>query len=461
MSDLPFFATAAKGTEGALRDELRSLSLPQVKADRGGVHFGGRFEDAMRACFESRIALRVLWRRGRFEAPTGEALYEGVRAIELGDVLDVRRSLSVAATVKHGALTHSGFVAQKTKDALVDVQRLRHGARSNVSRDDPDVRVVVHVARDQAELFVDLSGESLHRRGYRNEAREAPMKETLAAAILRLCGWDRRRPLVDPMCGSGTLPIEAALWARDIAPGLLGRRYGFERWALYDGRLKDALRDIREQAKARVQPAHLAPSLMALDIDVLAVNVARKLAKRAGVEVHVERLDVRDFMGTDPPGHVVTNPPYGVRLARGATFETMLAHTFRGLRGHRISALCHDPRLAEAMQVPPLQEHALWNGDPNAACLAGRFDQVGQHGQVIGGRPRLAIRVSAEAHERAARVHPHTVEREYRERRGKGGHARSAPEARVQPAQRAPDQEPLVEVAEQHRDGVFVVGHQR
>ncbi len=362
--EVPFFATAAKGTEGALRDELRELRVPKVRADRGGVHFGGRLEDAMRVCFESRIALRVLWRRGSFEAHSAQALYEGVRAVDLSDVLDPNRSLSVVATVKHGALTHSGFVAQKTKDALVDSQRVRFGARSNVERDDPDVRVAVHIARDRADLFVDLAGESLHRRGYRAEAREAPIKETLAAAMLRLAGWDRKRPLIDPMCGSGSIAIEAALWARNVAPGLLRRPYGFQRWALFeDHRYKDALIQIREQAAARVLSAEAAPSIMALDCDGLAVSLARRLASKAGVAVHVERLDVVDFMGTDPPGHVVTNPPYGVRITRGEDFETRLARAFKGLKGHRVSAICHDRKLAQAMHRAPIQEHALWNGD--------------------------------------------------------------------------------------------------
>ncbi len=362
--EVPFFATAAKGTEGALRDELRELRVPKVRADRGGVHFGGRFEDAMRVCFESRIALRVLWRRGAFAAHSAQALYDGVRAIDLGDVLDPNRSLSVVATVKHGALTHSGFVAQKTKDALVDSQRVRFGARSNVERDDPDVRVAVHIARDRAELFVDLAGESLHRRGYRAESREAPIKETLAAAMLRLSGWDRRRPLVDPMCGSGTIAIEAALWARNVAPGLLRRPYGFQRWALFDDPLyKDALIQIREEAAARVLPTQAAPSIMALDCDGLAVSLARRLASKAQVAVHVERLDVVDFMGTDPPGHVVTNPPYGVRITRGEDFETRLARAFKELKGHRVSVICHDRKLAQAMHRAPSQEHALWNGD--------------------------------------------------------------------------------------------------
>lgn len=359
----PFFATAAKGTEGALRDELRELRIPHVRADRGGVHFGGALGDAMRVCFESRIAVRVLWRRGTFPAHSGEALYEGIAQLDLRDVLDPDKSLRVSANVKNGKLTHSGFVAQKSKDAIVDVQRNHFGARSNVERDDPDVQLVVHVDRDRGELFLDLSGEPLHRRGYRTEAREAPIKESLAAAMLRLAGWDRRRPLVDPMCGSGTIAIEAALWARQIAPGLLGRAYGFQRWLSYDVSQKRALTEIRDACRARVLPAGVGPSIMALDCDGLAVTVARKLARNAGVDVRIERLDVMDFMGTDPPGHVITNPPYGVRLSRGEGFEHGLARAFRALRGHRVSAICHDVELRDAMGLRPAQEHALWNGD--------------------------------------------------------------------------------------------------
>jgi 23S rRNA G2445 N2-methylase RlmL len=358
-----FFASAAKGTEGALRDELREHRFREVRADRGGVHFGGNLEEGMRACFQSRIAMRVLWRRGSFDARDGEQLYEGVRALDLTDVLDPSRSLSVSATVKHGALTHSSFVAQKTKDAIVDTQRERFGKRSDVDRDDADVRVVVHLVRDKADLYLDLAGEALHKRGYRTEAREAPIKETLAAAMLRLAGWDRVRPLIDPLCGSGTIAIEALSWARGIAPGLLGRKYGFQRWLSHDASKKDALIEIREYAASRVLPEADAPSVMALDIDGQAVNLARKLAKQAGVAVRCERLDARDFLGTDPPGHVLTNPPYGIRLERGESFERLLAKSFSELAGHRISAICQDRELLWAMPVKPLQEHALWNGD--------------------------------------------------------------------------------------------------
>jgi putative N6-adenine-specific DNA methylase len=367
-----FFATAAKGTEGALRDELRELRLRHIRADRGGVHFGGTFTDAMRACYESRIAMRVLWRRGSFDAHDGDALYEGVKALDLSDVLTPAQSLSVSATVKHGELTHSGFVAQKTKDALVDAQREHFGKRSDVDRDDADVKVTVHVVRDKAELYLDLAGAPLHRRGYRTEAREAPIKETLAAAMLRLAGWDRTRPLIDPMCGSGTIAIEAMLWAREIAPGSLRKgRYGFERWASHDPQKKDALIAIRERAKARV--LREGPVVMALDVDGSAVALARKLAQRAGIDLHCERLDVRDFMGTDPAGHVVTNPPYGIRISRGESFDRELGAALSSLRGHRVSAICQDRELEDAIAQRPVQEHALWNGDLECRLFTWEF----------------------------------------------------------------------------------------
>jgi 23S rRNA G2445 N2-methylase RlmL len=359
----PYFATAAKGTEGALRDELKELGLPHVKADRGGVHFGGSFTEAMRACFESRIAMRVVWRRGSFPASSPDELYAGVRLLDLSDVLDPERTLAVSATVKHGALTHSGFVAQKTKDALVDAQRARFHVRSNVAREDPDVHVFVHVAKDRAELLLDLAGTPLHQRGYRGQAREAPIKETLAAAMLRLCGWDRRRPLVDPMCGSGTIAIEAALWARDVAPGLLRKSWGFQRWLSHDGKQREALRELREAARERARGGASEPTIMALDADPQAVQLAHKLARVAGVAIHVQALDVRDFMGTDPPGQVLTNPPYGVRLERGEDFDRQLARTLSSLSGHRVSAICFDPGLRDAMRLAPVLEHTLWNGD--------------------------------------------------------------------------------------------------
>ncbi len=165
-----FFATAAKGTEPALRDELRELRLPRVRADRGGVHFEGDLPDAARACLWSRVALRVLLEVHTFDAPSGEALYEGVRSVDWATWMTARTTLAVRATCRSSRLTHSQFVAQKTKDAVVDRLRDRFGARPSVDREDPDVLLAVHLARDRATLYLDVGGASLHERGWRSRS---------------------------------------------------------------------------------------------------------------------------------------------------------------------------------------------------------------------------------------------------------------------------------------------------
>lgn len=361
----PFFATAAKGTEGALRDELRGLRLPAVRAERGGVRFGGTRLDALHACLASRVAVRILEEVGRFPCGDGDALYEGVRGSFAWDaVLDVRRTLAVTASVKSAALTHTAFVAQRTKDAIVDQLRERF-ARAHVERADPDVAVFVHLVRDEAAVYLDVSGTSLHRRGWRAKAREAPLKETLAAAMLRIAGWDRRRPLADPMCGSGTLAIEAAQWARDIAPGLARERFGAERWVSHDEGEARLLAELRDSLRSRIRPATHAPAIFAGDLDARAVAQTRENARLAGVpEVHVAVQDVSALGPAEPAGHIVVNPPYGVRLASGDALVARMAEAFGSLPGHRVSALCADDALTEALRpLRPAQEHALWNGD--------------------------------------------------------------------------------------------------
>lgn len=381
---MKFFATAARGTEGALRKELQELRLPEVKGDRGGVHFGGSRADALRACLWSRIAVRVLERVGSFRATDEKSLYDGVRAAMPWDhALDPRRStLAVSATSKKSVLTHTAFIAQRTKDAIVDALREAHGARPDVDKDDPDVRVVVHLDGDIADVLLDVSGEPLHRRGWRAQAREAPLKETLAAALLRIGEWDRRRPLADPLCGAGTIAIEAAQWARRIAPGQ-ARKFGAERWASHDEPERRALALLREEAKSRALPAKDAPDVLAADVDRRAVALAEKNAADAGVpEITFLVQDVRELGPADPPGHVVTNPPYGIRLERSDALVADLADTFRALDGHRVSVLAADDDLVLAMRpLRPVQEHALHNGE--LECRVFSWEIPGAGGPVL------------------------------------------------------------------------------
>lgn len=359
-ADRPFFATAAKGTEGALRDELRELRIPRIRADRGGVHFGGELEHGMRACLRSRIALRVLWRVATFPAADADALYEGAGAVDWSRFLDPRRTLAVSATVKHGALRHSGFVAQRIKDAVVDQLRGRSAARPDVDRHDPDVHVVAHIARDEAQLFVDLAGAPLSRRGYRAEGGEAPLREHLAAAMLRLSGWRPGAPFVDPMCGSGTLPIEAALWAA-ARPAGARRRFGFERWRCFDDAAIAAWARERERAETFAEPVdtHVEGS----DRDPRAVALTRANAKRAGVTIRLGRRELSAMRPLAAGSFVVTNPPYGVRVEQDERWMAELRRALDVLRDATVAVITPDRGLPRALDRPADREHTLYNGD--------------------------------------------------------------------------------------------------
>lgn len=355
-----FFVTAAKGTEPALRDELRELRLGPVRADRGGVHFEGDLLDAARACLWSRIGVRVLLKLVSFDVPDAAALYAGVRSIDWTEWLTPRTTLAVRATCRSSRLTHSQFVAQKTKDAIVDGQRNRHGARSSVDRDDPDVLIAVRVAGERATIYLDVGGSSLHARGWRARAGDAPIRETLAAAVLRLSGWDRQRPLIDPMCGAGTIAVEAAAWAYRIAPGLARPRFGLERWANHDDGMRGGLRALREEALAA--RTSKGPDVIARDVDPRSIALARESARAAGVSIKVERRDVRSLAPLDPPGFVVTNPPYGVRLDVDQGLYDDLASVLGRMHGHTVALLVGTPAMARAMKVEAARSWALYNG---------------------------------------------------------------------------------------------------
>jgi 23S rRNA G2445 N2-methylase RlmL len=355
-----FFVTAAKGTEPALRDELREMRLPAVRADRGGVHFEGDLVDAARACLWSRVGARVLLEVAAFEAPDAQALYDGVRSVDWTAWMTAGTTLAVRANCRSSGLTHSQFVAQKTKDAIVDALRDRLGARPSVDRNDPDVLVAVHLARDRATVYLDVGGASLHERGWRARGGEAPLRETLAAAVVRLSGWDREAPLVDPMCGAGTIPIEAATWSLRIAPGLGRARFGLERWASHDEALRGRLRVLRDEARAAALDE--GPPVIARDVDPRSVEMTRENARAAGVALVVEREDVRDAPPPAAPGFVVTNPPYGARLDADRALYADLARAFRRMRGQTVALLSGTPALGASMRREPDRWWLLYNG---------------------------------------------------------------------------------------------------
>jgi len=378
---MKFFATCARGTEGALRKELSGLRLHGVKGERGGVAFEATtLEAGMRACLHSRTAMRVLLELARFPAPDATALYDGARTVEWDAWLTARTTLAVDASVQSETLTHSGFAALKVKDAVVDVLREKLGARPDVDPKDPDVRIVLHLARDEATLSLDLAGEPLHKRGYRVSLGPAPLKETLAASVLLLGGANPELPFVDPMAGSGTLAIEQAQRARRIAPGQ-DRAFGFQRWPPYRGKLQSVFDRLRAEARAAALPRPPAP-ILARDFHPKAVEALRRNVAAAGLEadITIEQGDARrlDLQGT--PGTIATNPPYGERLmsdpaskgrsgGRTDTETLKLRGFYRGLaemfdRQHGWTALllAGNPFLAEAMSGKAEVDHRLWNG---------------------------------------------------------------------------------------------------
>lgn len=319
MGRLRFFATTSKGLEPVLASEVEALGGREIEAATGGVAFSGALELCYRANLWLRTANRVLLSLATFPAPSPDALYEGTKAVPWPDLFPVDARFAVEAAVRDSGITHSHFAAQKVKDAVVDRFRERFGRRPDVDTTDPQVRIHLRIFRDEATLSLDTSGESLNRRGYRADPTEASLRETLAAGMVMLAGWDRATPLCDPMCGSGTIPIEAALLASGRAPGLLRSSFAFQRLSGYDRKLWE--RVVAEgQGQARTAPP---PRIEGSDRSGEAVRGALRNARRAGVAgaVRFRALDIREFAPEGPPGTILCNPPYGVRMEGGAAAE--------------------------------------------------------------------------------------------------------------------------------------------
>jgi putative N6-adenine-specific DNA methylase len=309
---MDFFATTAKGVEEILAGELASLGIGSAKLERGGVRFSGTMEACYRANLWLRTASRVLMSLAEFPCNTPQSLYDGVRTIPWTDYLTPEMTLAVDCNLRDSAMTHSGYVALKTKDAVVDTIRDRFGRRPDVDTRDPDLRINVHLIKDRCTISLDTSGTPLDRRGYRLDRNEAPLRETLASALVMLTGWDGSAPLCDPMCGSGTIPIEAALMASRKAPGLHRPGFGFQRWPGFDGGLWQRL--ITEARDALLES--ISAPILGCDRSARALDAARQNSERAGVlgMIELARMELADFIPPPGPGTLLFNPPYGKRL---------------------------------------------------------------------------------------------------------------------------------------------------
>lgn len=384
MTTHALFASAPKGLEPLLADELRSLGALDVAETRAGVGFSGDLAVAYRVCLWSRLASRVILAVARFPAGTVEELYAAALNLPWEEHLSADDTLAVSCQSLRSQISHSRYAALKVKDALVDRFRQRCGRRPSVDAERPAVRINLHLDRDQATLGIDLSGDSLHRRGYRVEAGLAPLKENLAAAILIRAGWPemaaRGGSLLDPVCGSGTLLIEAALVAADIAPGLQRPYYGFEGWAGHRPELwKELLLEARERRKAGL--ARL-PLIAGRDRDSKAVRAAHLNADRAGLggQIHFATADLGDLRPppemAERPGLVIANPPYGERLGEQQELAALYGAFGDNLRRHFIgwkaALFTGNPDLARELAIRARRKHSFFNGA--LACQLLHFD---------------------------------------------------------------------------------------
>ena len=365
-----FFAAASRGTEELLARELEELGITPVSATRAGVAFGSRLADGYRACLWSRVASRVLLPLATFDATDPEALYDGIHAVDWTAHLGPERTLAVSVAGRHSPIGPSHFVALKVKDAIVDRVREAEGARPDIDKRDPDVRIHVHSTDPRVIVSLDLVGRGLHHRGHERSGASAPLRENLAAALLRIADWPERSastPLLDPMCGSGTLLVEAAAMALDVAPGLERERFGAEGWRQHDTELWSRLRAEAMERRSRARGRSL--RIAGFDASRSALRTARDYVARAGFSPNVT-LEVRDLSHARPlwddAGLVITNPPYGERLGEsaelGPLYEMLGDVLKRRFPGWTAWVLGGNRALEKRIGLRPASRAVLFNG---------------------------------------------------------------------------------------------------
>jgi putative N6-adenine-specific DNA methylase len=373
-----YFATCGRGIEPVLAGELSALGAADVQPGRGGVHFAGDKALLYRANLWLRTAIRVL--RPILEAPvtSPDELYDVVSSVDWSEYLTPEHTLAVDCNVRDSRITHSKYAALRTKDAICDQFLERCGRRPSVDVNEPMLGLNLHLYRDQAVLSLDSSGESLHKRGYRPILTKAPLNEALAAALILLTGWKGETVLVDPLCGSGTLPIEATWIAIHRPPGLTRRRFGFQGWMDFDIRLWTELRDEARRGVLKQLKAPILGSDARRDAIAFAMGNARAAA--VGHLIRFEVKDVRDFRPPDgPPGTLICNPPYGERIGEEKELKPLyrlLGEVFQeGLAGWTAYVFTGNATLARAIGLEPVEQVPLFNG--KIPCRLLKFDLSG------------------------------------------------------------------------------------
>ena len=358
-----FFATCPRGLELLLADELRQLDGAKIHAVGGGVQFAGDFILCYRVNLESRVASRVLWQVATDRYQSEEDIYRAAYVLPWTDWFDPARTIRVDVSATKSPLTSLNFVTLKIKDAVCDKVRRLSGRRPSVDTREADIPLQGHLTDREFTLYLDTTGEPLFKRGRRLATGEAPLRENLAAGILRLAGWVPGTPLLDPMCGSGTILLEAAHMALDIAPGL-GRHFAFEKFKNFDAR---RWRELLQQSAARQKPK--APlAIYGSDLSADTLKAARANLMASGLEkiVGLKRADVLEISAPAMEGIIVTNPPYGVRLGEQQALAEfypklgdVLKKQFSGWRAYLLSA---DMRLPKLIRLAASKRTPLFNG---------------------------------------------------------------------------------------------------
>lgn len=361
VQEFELIAKTFMGLENVLAQELTQLGANNVKIGRRMVSFTGDKEMMYRANFQLHTAIRILKPIAHFKAKSAEDMYDEVKKIDWSKYILDGKTFSVDSVVYSDEFRNSRFVTYKVKDAIVDQFREKTGTRPNISVSNPDIRLNIHIAEDQATLSLDSSGESLHRRGYRQESVEAPLNEVLAAGMILMTGWKGDTDFIDPMCGSGTLPIEAALIARNISPGVFRKEFAFEKWPDFDKDLFDEI--YNDDSQEREFTHHI----YGYDIDMKCVNTANLNIRAAGLskDITIQQADFKNFEKPAEKSLLIMNPPYGERISTPnlmATYKMIGERLKHQFAGNEAWVLSYREECFEQIGLKPSIKIPVYNG---------------------------------------------------------------------------------------------------
>ncbi len=360
---MKLIAKTFHGLEGVLAEELKGIGAQNIKEVNRAVEFEGDKEIMYKANLNLRTAIRVLHPFHHFTAKTDKELYSRVQEFDWSQLMGIEQTLAIDPVVFSDIFTHSQFVALKAKDAIVDQFREKTGKRPSVDVENPSVRLVIHVSKDKFTISLDSSGDSLHKRGYRTGHHKAPLNEVLAAGMVLLSGWDKKQPLIDPMCGSGTILMEAVMLAKNYPPGLHKKAFGFMGWKDYDEALWNK---VVEEAKDKIEHPRL--KIFGSDANIKAIDVARESALQFRFNRDI-RFSVSSFEKLEPDypkGMIIMNPPYGERLMKDkdmVDFYRMIGNQLKQtFIGYDAWVITSNKEALKNVGLKPLEKLKLYNG---------------------------------------------------------------------------------------------------